>query len=336
MIMCETNKKVCNKCGDEKPLTKEYFYANKLNKDGFCIYCKDCKREFDKKYRQENEELIKERKKKYYEKNKQDRVHPEKSKEECRKIALKYNTIKELKLNDSYVYGRIHNKGWNNELLTHMKRLGSLYCKGVYKYTFPDGAVYYGITQHFKTRHGQHMGKFKNRRTTVTKYMEKTGLIPQYLQLTNYIKSEIAVKIEEGLVVNDREMGIKVLNKVKTGGIGRQKKISDEKILNSMRGYEYVHEWRKENKNYYLVAKNRNRFDNNYLTSLYKKGGLKKRPTNLKWDFDTIKKYIEENNIESRSGKNGLYRKNQTSYNYARKQGWLDALFPVKYKNQFI
>jgi predicted GIY-YIG superfamily endonuclease len=254
------------------------------------------------------------------------RVYPGKSKEECRKIALKYNTIKELKANDPYVYGRIHAKRWADELLSHIKRLGSQYRKGVYKYTFPDGSVYYGITQNFKTRHNQHMGKIKNRRTTVTKYMEQTGLIPEYLQLTNYMNTEIASKIEDGLVENDREMGIKVLNKVKAGGIGRQKEISDEELLNSMEGYEYVDQWRKENRNYYDVAKNRNKYNKNYLTSLYKKGGLNKRQTNLKWDFDTIKKYIEENNIDSRSGKNGLYRKNQTAYNYALKQGWLDDL----------
>jgi hypothetical protein len=41
--MCEEIKmKKCSKCGEEKPLTSEYFYVEKTAKEGFRAMCKDC------------------------------------------------------------------------------------------------------------------------------------------------------------------------------------------------------------------------------------------------------------------------------------------------------
>jgi hypothetical protein len=41
--MCEEIRmRKCNRCGKEKPLTTEYYYAEKTAKDGFRTICKDC------------------------------------------------------------------------------------------------------------------------------------------------------------------------------------------------------------------------------------------------------------------------------------------------------
>ena len=52
--MSET--KVCTKCGKEFPATSEYFRRNSKCKDGLGSQCKQCQREYNKKYNAENKE----------------------------------------------------------------------------------------------------------------------------------------------------------------------------------------------------------------------------------------------------------------------------------------
>ena len=63
------NNKVCTKCGEEKPATREYFHADKRVTDGLCSRCIVCKSEGDKQYRQANKEKILEYGKQYRQAN---------------------------------------------------------------------------------------------------------------------------------------------------------------------------------------------------------------------------------------------------------------------------
>ena len=61
--------KVCTKCGEEKPATKEFFFRQKKRPDGLNTQCKDCKNEYSRKYDKENREHIREINRKCYAKN---------------------------------------------------------------------------------------------------------------------------------------------------------------------------------------------------------------------------------------------------------------------------
>jgi hypothetical protein len=61
--------KLCNKCNDEKPLTKEFFHKNKSSKSGFQSVCKVCANQYSKKWRKENKDYHKEYSKKWAEGN---------------------------------------------------------------------------------------------------------------------------------------------------------------------------------------------------------------------------------------------------------------------------
>jgi 5-methylcytosine-specific restriction endonuclease McrA len=79
--------KACNKCGQSKPATTEFFARDKSKKDGLRSNCKACQRkwreenpeyqrkyheenpEYDRRYREENHEAISERKRKWREEN---------------------------------------------------------------------------------------------------------------------------------------------------------------------------------------------------------------------------------------------------------------------------
>jgi 5-methylcytosine-specific restriction endonuclease McrA len=80
------NNKICSKCKRELPATNEYFAKSKDSKDGLRWQCKECSRKasrewykenidhvkvYDKKYSEENRELILKRKRKYLEEHKE-------------------------------------------------------------------------------------------------------------------------------------------------------------------------------------------------------------------------------------------------------------------------
>lgn len=98
--------KTCNKCEVEKPATPEYFHRNKSKKDGLEYTCKECRKEYDKKYYQENKEKKHEYDKKYYQENKEYyKKYSEEHKEERREYSRNhYQENKEEKLE----YSRIH------------------------------------------------------------------------------------------------------------------------------------------------------------------------------------------------------------------------------------
>ncbi len=56
--------KKCNSCGELKPYTE--FDKNKRNKDGYCFWCKNCHKQYNKQYYHDNKEKLKQ----YYHDNK--------------------------------------------------------------------------------------------------------------------------------------------------------------------------------------------------------------------------------------------------------------------------
>ena len=95
--------KICITCGKELTLNNDNFAKTKRSNDGFANVCKPCKREYDKKYRLENNDKIKEKQKKYYEENKEERSsyykkwraenqeHVKKYREENKERTTEYN-----------------------------------------------------------------------------------------------------------------------------------------------------------------------------------------------------------------------------------------------------
>ena len=59
--------KYCPKCGDEKAIND--FGKQAKSRDGLYPYCKECKKEENKKYRQTNAEFIKQAKRRSYWRN---------------------------------------------------------------------------------------------------------------------------------------------------------------------------------------------------------------------------------------------------------------------------
>lgn len=82
--------KKCSKCKKVKEFSE--FHKKKMGKDGLSRQCKICRKEYNKKYRQENKDKIKEINKKYYQENKD--VIKEKEKKYREKNRLHINELR--------------------------------------------------------------------------------------------------------------------------------------------------------------------------------------------------------------------------------------------------
>lgn len=128
--------KICSKCKEEKPLTREYFHKDKNQKDGFVGMCKVCKKKYyeenkeyitrmTRKYREENKEHYQENRKKYREENKEriakkTKIYYEENKEELLEYRNKYyESNKEYILEQTKLY-----REGNKE---HLKKRGKEY-----------------------------------------------------------------------------------------------------------------------------------------------------------------------------------------------------------------
>jgi hypothetical protein len=64
-----TSTRRCGKCGNEYPLTNEFFYKDKRNPQGLTRQCKECQKAMARKWQQENPEKAKQKSREYREKN---------------------------------------------------------------------------------------------------------------------------------------------------------------------------------------------------------------------------------------------------------------------------
>jgi hypothetical protein len=114
--ICISNSKTCSKCDIDKSL--EEFRKDKKSKGGYRPDCKECAKEYSKKYREENKEnkeSKKEYSKKYREENKehlkeQKKKWDEENKEQLKEKAKKYREENREKLNEKAKKYREENK----------------------------------------------------------------------------------------------------------------------------------------------------------------------------------------------------------------------------------
>lgn len=111
------NTKVCNKCEKELPLNSDYYNTRKDSKDGFRNTCKKCRAEFNKQYRENNEEKIKE-----YQKDYRDN-HTEERRQYNKEYQPKYYKDNKESINKRHVeYNRMYSKTKHGRELDRAKK----------------------------------------------------------------------------------------------------------------------------------------------------------------------------------------------------------------------
>jgi len=116
--------KKCNKCREEFPATKEYFYAKKDTKDGIQGICKKCEAEHKRQYHKANKKEIAELQKKYRDANKEKeskrgKKYRDANKEKVAKRIKEYAKINKKKIAE---YGKEYRKDNKDKISERGKR----------------------------------------------------------------------------------------------------------------------------------------------------------------------------------------------------------------------
>jgi len=232
------------------------------------------------------------------------------NKKRCQEEALKYFTRTDFKINSNGAYEACLRNNWLDEICWHMIKTGNRYNKCVYVYEFPDNSVYVGITYNINKRIRD---RNKSKTDSVILHINKTGLIPKLIQITEYIPVDLAVKLEFDYINKYNNDGWKILNKVKAGSIGSVKKWTKEKCENIALEYKNRSDFRKFANGAYQCA-----FVNNWLNDICLHMVNKIKPRNY-WTKEMCRleflKYNTKNDVKLNS---------VTAYSVAHKNGWID------------
>lgn len=187
---------------------------------------------------------------------------------------------------------------------------GSLYKRLIYSFEFPDKSVYVGLTLNSTTRKNEHLNPKRSKKSSVYKYIIESGLQPKFNELTEYIDSDFASKKEGEFVERYRNDGWKILNRMKTGGLGGNIiKLTKEICILEALKYNTKSEWRTGSSSTYVTSK-RNKWLNECTKHM--------KSLNIKWSYEKVideaSKYLTKSEWRLKSKK---------SYNIAILNGWV-------------
>jgi hypothetical protein len=238
------------------------------------------------------------------------------TKEKIHKIALKYTTKKEFCDKEPRACHAAYSNNWMDDIDDHFKKLGSRFSRLIYVYEFPDNHAYVGLTYSELDRKKSHLD-IENSRSAVSRHIQKTGLVPTYKTLTEFMTPEEAANVENCTIEKYRSEGWIILNKQKGGGLGACKRteLTMEIIRDMASKFKTRNEFKLAHKNVYQIAQKYG-----WLEDVFRDIPVQDR---TKWTFDKVKELADT--VNSRAELKYL---NSSAYQSARKNGWLDILFP--------
>lgn len=134
----------------------------------------------------------------------------------------KYSSRNDFRKRSSGAY----HAAWKNNLLDdvckHMIELGNIMLRCIYAFEFDDNYVYVGLTSNILKRKENHL---TNHGSAVFQHIQKFNTIPKLIQLTDYVDIKNAALLEGIYAEKYVSNGWKILNKMKTGGIGGNLKL---------------------------------------------------------------------------------------------------------------
>lgn len=232
----------------------------------------------------------------------------------CKEEALKYDKKNLFQKESSSAYNAIFRNSWN-ELCNHMELQGNRYKRLIYIFEFSDKTCYVGLTGNIKRREKQHLNDCDS---SVYKYIKETNLNPILILKTDYINVEDAIKMECIILNEYINNNWKVLNKVKTGGIGSHNlKWNKNACINEAKKYTKISDYQKKSKSSYNTALKNGWIDEvcSHMRRCKSKNGY--------WNDKEIckKEALKYNSISE------LHKNCWSAYNYSKINGWLYEFF---------
>lgn len=240
-----------------------------------------------------------------------------KIKENCHKEALNYDNISEFAKNHGQAYLNVNKMNWGGDIFSHMIRKGNSHNRCIYSFEFSDNHAYIGLTYDINERKSGHLNTKTKKQSSVAKHIIKTGLIPKFFKLTEYIFIAEAILQEEKFLNDYVNNGWKILNQMKTGGIGgnilywTKEKCQEEALI-----YEFRNEFRINANGAYDAA-----YRNGWLDLICSHMLIHRKNKNY-WTFNKcLNEYLKYEN------KTKFARKSSGAYDAAHRNGWLKKIY---------
>lgn len=177
------------------------------------------------------------------------------TKEKCIEDAKNFNTRIEWKKLSPSSYSSACKKKWLNDCTSHMIRLGSHVKRLIYAFEFSDKSVYVGLTYNSIERKNEHLNPKRVQKSAVYKYLKKTGIIPEFKELTDYIDKYLSIIKEKEYLEHYKFEGWNILNKYPTGALGGNTLYwTKENCIENAKKYSTLKEWRLNNNSVYCTA----------------------------------------------------------------------------------
>lgn len=240
--------------------------------------------------------------------------------ERCKEEALKYNSMVDFKKKCISAFNSVNKNKWVENLCTHMESEGNLFKRMVYVYIFSDNHCYVGLTYNRNKRKCSH-----NHHGLVFDHGNKTGLKPEYKELSDFIDAKEAIKLEKFYIKEYQNNGYILLNKSSGGQLGGNTiKWTYENIKEEVAKYKNISGFSNECSGAYNAAI-KNGWINEFFpdNKIGKSKIIKKYDVSL-WDYERCKeealKYKNKTEFMSNCNK---------GYTVAKKNGWLYEWFPL-------
>jgi hypothetical protein len=232
----------------------------------------------------------------------------------CQEEANKYESRWEFQKGSIKVYSIARYHNWLDIICNDMERGGNKHNRCIYACEFPDNHVYIGLTYDMKKRNDK---RIKDYNDIVTIYKNKTGLTYEYKQLTDYVDSNIASKLE-GKYFNEYEQnGWVTLNRIKTGSLGGSDEIWTKEICSELASNCKT---RKEFIKLHIRAYEKAR-KYKWLDEICIHMPDKTEKPSGYWNYERCKEVASEYNNRSE-----FQRKEFGAYNKARINNWLNDI----------
>ena len=239
--------------------------------------------------------------------------------ESCKLEALKYNSKTDFENNSPRAYNLTRMNNWINDLCSHMIPQGSLQKRHIYAYEFEDNHVYVGLTCNIKERDWQHKNENNSQ---VYRHIEKTGLEPQFKQITKeLIDIEYIGTLETETVEKYRTEGWFILNVAKPGSLGGGNlKWTYEKCKEEALKYDNKTEFQNMSGSAYNSVRKNGWFDDvcNHMKIKQAKAGY--------WNNYELCK----NESYKYKNRSSFEHGNFSAYKYSKENGWLNEFYPIK------
>ena len=240
------------------------------------------------------------------------------TKEKCQEEALKYKSRSDFQRGSGSAYTKSSICGWMDEICSHMVVFGNKFKRCVYAIEFSDNHAYVGLTYNCENRFKNHVKDDIYNKGGVLNHVKITGITPKIKQLTDYIETNDASKLEEIWKKKYENDGWVMLNKIKCGGIGGNSKSiwTKEKCQEEALKYKNKKEFYKNSPACWLIA-----YRNNWLNDLYSHMIFKKRNNKGYWTKEKCQK--EALKYKSR----WEFEKNSPgAYGAARRNKWINEI----------